>query len=120
MSFCLLGIIWREITPLPHREGQGGGSLGCQAVEHLFDGVALDGLAGEELQPLAGAEQRVELRGRIADAVETADDGADARADDNIWVHTSLFHYLQHADMGSTLGTAATQHKSQTFRLALV
>ena len=27
MIFCLLGIAWRVITPLPHREGQGGGSL---------------------------------------------------------------------------------------------
>ena len=52
--------------------------------------------------------------GAIADAIETAHDGTDACADDDIRLHACLFKHLQYPDMSCTFRATATQNKGES------
>ena len=67
---------------------------------------------GQQRQPLLAAEHGVEFGGRIAGSIEAAHDGSDARAGNVVDGYSRLLNHLQHSDLGSTLGTAASQYES--------
>lgn len=91
------------------------GGMGDEAVEHGFDGVSTDGLASKKPCPLLRAEERVEMAGSVADAVEAAHDGSDACSHDDVRLQPNLFHHFQHADVGCALCSSATENEGDGF-----
>ena len=65
----------------------------------------------EQLEPVLVDKQRVEVVGAVADAVQPADDRADARTHDVVDGDADLFDHLECAHLGSTFRTAATEHQ---------
>ena len=71
--------------------------------------VALDAVR-HEARPVDAGDYVGELVGFIAEGIEAADDGAHAGAGHETHGDAHLFEVFEHADMGGTLGAAATKH----------
>lgn len=95
------------------RSEERGARAADKAVEHGFDGVSAHGLACEKLRPLLRTEKGIEVVGAVADAIKSADNGADARSNDDVGLNPSLFHHFQHTDVGGSLRTATAEDEGQ-------
>jgi hypothetical protein len=66
----------------------------------------------ERRLPLEAVDEVLEVRDAHAGDVESADDGADARARDVVDRHSQLLERLQHADVRAAARAAAGQHET--------
>ncbi len=112
-----------EFAPGDEAGGELGLALGGDAdVEVLVEvkialaGAQRQALAGrgigEEVAPIGGLENFLDLRGRHAAGVQAPDDGTHARAGDAIDGDVELLERLEHAHVRDAAGAAAAQDEA--------